>query len=104
MPRSLHLRAAAIASSSVSPATNRRDILRVELFDTTQWANPGLSDSFRSIDRSMGTLGLSLTAVLRGQFPLSPCALRGTFRRPARPCSPTRPPLPPAGSDDPARR
>src|SRR5215472_9112843 len=53
MPASLHCRAAAIASCKVSPATKRRAMRRVEPFDVTQVANFLLSESFRSVERSM---------------------------------------------------
>src|ERR1700674_540003 len=53
MPALLHSRAAATSSSSVSPATNRRAIRRVVPLEVTQLAKPLLSESLRSVDRSM---------------------------------------------------
>src|SRR5258708_7556885 len=41
------------ASSSVSPATKRRAIRRVVGFEVTQWAKPGLSESFSRVARSI---------------------------------------------------
>src|SRR5579883_665839 len=53
MPRLLHSRAAAMASSSVSPATKRRAMLRVEPLAVTKCANFWLCASLSSVDRSM---------------------------------------------------
>src|SRR5229473_1523559 len=53
MPALLHSRAAATASSSFSPATNRRAIRRVVPLEVTQLAKLLLSESLRSVDRSM---------------------------------------------------
>src|SRR6267143_2580740 len=53
MPSLLHSRAAATASSSVSPATNRPAMRRVVPLEVTQLAKLLLSESLRSVDRSM---------------------------------------------------
>src|SRR3982074_3682627 len=42
-----------MASSNVSPATKRRAMRRVVAFEITQWAKPGLSESFSRVERSM---------------------------------------------------
>src|SRR5579863_8033254 len=42
-----------MASSSVSPATKRRAIRRVVPLEVTHLAKPGLSESLRSVARSM---------------------------------------------------
>src|SRR6266851_9337015 len=63
MPALLHSRAAAMASSSVSPATNRRAMRRVVSLEVTQLAKPLLSASLSRVDRSMrdnyGSVGRS---------------------------------------------
>src|SRR5450755_611129 len=53
MPRLLHSRAAAMASSSVSPGTNRCAMRRVRSLVVTQWANELLWESLRRAARSM---------------------------------------------------
>src|SRR5450432_2248978 len=53
MPRLLHSRAAAMASSSVSPGTNRCAMRWVRSLVVTQWANDLLWESLRRAARSM---------------------------------------------------
>src|SRR6476646_340131 len=53
MPALLHARAAAMASSRVSPATKRRAMRRVVPLVVTHLAKRGLSESLRSVARSM---------------------------------------------------
>src|SRR2546430_9469683 len=53
MPASLQRRAAAMASSSVSPATKRRAMRRGAGLEVTQAPNFLFAESFRSADRSM---------------------------------------------------
>src|SRR6476646_2421773 len=53
MPALLHARAASMASSRVSPATKRRAIRRVVPLVVTHLAKRGLSESLRSVARSM---------------------------------------------------
>src|SRR6266403_2839785 len=75
MPRLLHSLAAAIASSRVSPATKRRAMRRVVPLEVTQLAKPLLSESLRSVDRSMRELLWQ-----RGKNETSACVLPETFR------------------------
>src|SRR5271154_56982 len=53
MPTLLQARAASMASSSVSPATKRRAMRRVVPLEVTHLAKRGLSESLRSVARSM---------------------------------------------------
>src|SRR5215468_10854127 len=69
MPWSLQTRAAAIASSSSSPATKRCDIRRVVRLEVTQRAKPWFSDSCSSVERSMYLLIMPVT-FRRYEWPL----------------------------------
>src|SRR5258706_13570677 len=99
MPRLLHSLAAAIASSRVSPATKRRAMRRVVPLEVTQLAKPLLSESLRSVDRSMRELLWQ-----PGKDETSACVLPETFRHRWRPCNQSLRQSPPGGSDGPARR
>src|SRR6266436_1101610 len=98
MPALLHSRAAAMASSSVSPATNRRAMRRVVPLEVTQLAKLLLSASLSRVDRSMRE---QLWQPRENET--RACALPETFRHQWRPCSRSPQPYPPDGSDGPAR-
>src|SRR5260370_15567952 len=99
MPALLHSRAAAMASSSVSPATKRRAMRRVVPLEVTHLAKPLLSESLSSVDRSMRELLWQCK-----QDETSLCVLPETFRHQWRPCHQSTRRRTPGDNEGPPRR